>query len=260
MPYSLHPYQYGYSAPTLWTDPSGEFVDCGKYPDYPQCSIDYNDSWSDEELPTEEELDEVQTYTAVIGIVGQGPLEPLGMLADAADVCVSMHRGDWGGMAIGFVAFIPVFGIAGNVAKTSARAGDISVVMVQAVRGTDNVSIPSFSTGPRGVELASEELLDAVRRKGREIFQDEDTQGLLDFFHANASTTGRDISLRTDPRKIEVLEEFLHGTQIRLGIQDRMTVAEYERHVKDFMIRHRRLLGISDEDVEWLRRSKEMYE
>jgi RHS repeat-associated protein len=25
-PYSLHPYQYGYSAPTTWTDPSGEVV------------------------------------------------------------------------------------------------------------------------------------------------------------------------------------------------------------------------------------------
>ncbi|NJK82421.1 MAG: RHS repeat-associated core domain-containing protein [Chloroflexaceae bacterium] len=26
MPYSLHPYQYGYSNPILWTDPSGELA------------------------------------------------------------------------------------------------------------------------------------------------------------------------------------------------------------------------------------------
>jgi RHS repeat-associated protein len=26
MPYSLHPYQYAYSAPTMWTDPSGRCV------------------------------------------------------------------------------------------------------------------------------------------------------------------------------------------------------------------------------------------
>lgn len=217
------------------------------------------DSWVDEESFPEEELDERQTYTAVIGIIGQGPLEPLGLFADAVDVCISMHRGDWVGTGLGCVAFIPVFGLAGNVTKVGTRADDIAVVLVKAVRVTDAVSLPSFSTGARGVELASEELLDAVRRKGREIFQDEETQRLLDHFQANATTTGTDISLRTDPRKIEVLEEFLHGTQIRLGIQNRMTAAEYERHVKDFMIRHRRLLGISDEDVEWLRRSKEMY-
>jgi hypothetical protein len=248
----------------MWTDPSGEFVDCGKYPEYPQCNIDYHDSWSDEELPTEEELDEVQTYTAVIGIVGQGPLEPLGMLADATDVCVSMHRGDWGGMAIGFVALIPVFGIAGNVAKVGTRADDISIVFVQAVRVTDDVSLPSFSTGARGVELASEELLDAVRRQGREIFMDEETDRYLQAVGANGSAMitadGLEISLRTDPRKIEVFEEFLHGTQQRLGMQNKMTISQLEYHVKDFMIRHRRLLGISDEDVEWIRRSKEMYE
>jgi hypothetical protein len=151
MPYSQHYYQYGYSNPLLWTDPSGKFVDCSQYPNHAQCSADNIDSWTNKERPTDEELDQLQTYTAIIGIVSQGPLEPIGMAADAADVCISLHRGDWAGAGIGFVAFIPVLGIAGNVAKTSARAGDISVVMVQAVRGTDNVSIPSFSTGPRGV-------------------------------------------------------------------------------------------------------------
>ncbi|EFO79005.1 hypothetical protein OSCT_3134 [Oscillochloris trichoides DG-6] len=118
----------------------------------------------------------------------------------------------------------------------------------------------AFSVGSRGEELASQSLLDAVTRKGRQIFQDSETQRLLDYFKANASSDGPSISLRLDPRKIEVLEEFLHGTQARLGIMDRMTVAEYERHVKGFMIRHQRLLGISDADVEWLIKSREMYQ
>jgi RHS repeat-associated protein len=34
MPYSLHAYQYAYSAPTMWTDPSGECV----LPDGTPCS------------------------------------------------------------------------------------------------------------------------------------------------------------------------------------------------------------------------------
>ena len=117
-----------------------------------------------------------------------------------------------------------------------------------------------FSVGARGEELASEELLDAVRRHGRRIFQDEETQSLLDYFKANASSSGpHDISLRLDPRKIEVLEEFLHGTQARRGWDRRMSTAQLELQVKGFMIRHRRLLGISDADVLWLQKSMEMY-
>jgi len=34
MPYSLHAYQYAYSAPTMWTDPSGEVI--------PRCPIGYH--------------------------------------------------------------------------------------------------------------------------------------------------------------------------------------------------------------------------
>ncbi len=49
-----------------------------------------------------------------------------------------------------------------------------------------------------------------------------------------------------------MLEEFLHGTQSRLGIVDKLGRDDAETHVKDFMIRHRKLLGLSDEDVEIL--------
>lgn len=58
---------------------------------------------------------------------------------------------------------------------------------------------------------------------------------------------------RRDARHIEVLEEFLHNTQKRLGILA-WPYPRFEIHVKDFMIRHRRLLNISDCDVDTLRR------
>ncbi|HCF62405.1 MAG TPA: hypothetical protein DFS52_30990 [Myxococcales bacterium] len=57
------------------------------------------------------------------------------------------------------------------------------------------------------------------------------------------------ILLRPNPSKAAVLEEFLHGTQQRLGIIERLGVGGAERHVKQFMIRHRRSLGLGDEDV-----------
>ena len=61
------------------------------------------------------------------------------------------------------------------------------------------------------------------------------------------------IIFRENPGKAVVLEEFLHGTQHRLGIIDAIGRGAAEHHIKDFMIRHRRLLGLGDEDVEILK-------
>jgi hypothetical protein len=58
------------------------------------------------------------------------------------------------------------------------------------------------------------------------------------------------IFIRKDVRKIEVWEEFLHGTQKRCGLIDKLGVAAAEVHVKKFMVRHRQLLGISGADVQ----------
>ncbi|WP_252495516.1 hypothetical protein, partial [Escherichia coli] len=49
-----------------------------------------------------------------------------------------------------------------------------------------------------------------------------------------------------------ILEEFLHGTQEKLGIAEKLGrygLGSAETHVKDFMIRHKKMLGLSDEDV-----------
>ena len=52
--------------------------------------------------------------------------------------------------------------------------------------------------------------------------------------------------------KAAILEEFLHGTQEKLGIAEKLGrygLGSAETHVKDFMIRHKKMLGLSDEDV-----------
>jgi hypothetical protein len=101
-------------------------------------------------------------------------------------------------------------------------------------------------------------LIAAVEGKGRTITYaapGSDDARYLDFMRANANVGGpelRHILLRPDPKKVEVLEEFLHGTQQRLGIVERLGLQGAEIHVKEFMIRHRRLLGISGEDVKIL--------
>ncbi len=46
--------------------------------------------------------------------------------------------------------------------------------------------------------------------------------------------------------KAAILEEFLHGTQEKLGIAEKLGrygLGSAETHVKDFMIRHKKCLG-----------------
>ena len=55
-----------------------------------------------------------------------------------------------------------------------------------------------------------------------------------------------------------MLEEFLHGTQNRLGLVERLGREGAEFHVKDFMIRHASLLGLGDEDIALLIQLRDM--
>lgn len=78
-----------------------------------------------------------------------------------------------------------------------------------------------------GVEPASAELLAAVGGKRTlEIAQPgSEALRMLDYFGAEASVGGHlnsSILLRQNPSKAAVLEEFLHGTQARLGIVERL--------------------------------------
>jgi hypothetical protein len=107
----------------------------------------------------------------------------------------------------------------------------------------------------RGTEPASIALLAAVQSKGRSVSYAKlgsEELRYLDYMQANANVGGESLTqilLRHDPRKIEVIEEFLHGTQHRIGLIARLGVDGAERHVKDFMVRHRQLLRICPEDV-----------
>lgn len=69
----------------------------------------------------------------------------------------------------------------------------------------------------------------------------------LNYMGAEANCGGPgclNILLRQNPSKEAIVEEFLHGTQSRLGIIDRLGQQGAEIHVKNFMSRHRRLLGL----------------
>lgn len=107
----------------------------------------------------------------------------------------------------------------------------------------------------RATEPAGQALLDKLTARGYEIDQSEEIQEYLDNRKANAATfSQKDLLLRSDVRKIEVIEEYLHNVQRRVGLTDRLSPWELEVHVKEFMVRHRALLVIADADVEWLNR------
>jgi len=73
----------------------------------------------------------------------------------------------------------------------------------------------------------------------------------------------RRYSFRKDVRRIEALEEFLHDTQERIfqrrpHLERLALYPVYELHVKDFMVRHRRLLGINRNYTRVLQRMMEV--
>lgn len=64
--------------------------------------------------------------------------------------------------------------------------------------------------------------------------------------------------LKEGSPKIAALEEFLHGTQKRIGLLDKEGFEIAEIRVKDFMVRHAHLLGLSENDKRVLNRLKEV--
>ena len=108
-----------------------------------------------------------------------------------------------------------------------------------------------------GVERASDDLMSAIGSR-RDLRTGDDIVRLLDSQGAEAAMfDGTNLILhRPDPSKAAMLEEFLHGTQSRLGLTTRSGF-NAESHVKDFMIRHHNLLGLSPEDVSRLQQLKD---
>ena len=118
----------------------------------------------------------------------------------------------------------------------------------------------------RGSEVASPELRDWVGRqqtaKGELLKLTEVTrrhERWLDWMesrtNAEMSPGNPHILHRENPRKIEILEEVLHHVQDMVpDFEMRFPYPVYELHVKDFMIRHHELFGLTPHDVETLQR------
>lgn len=123
--------------------------------------------------------------------------------------------------------------------------------------------MPEVPPNLRHLELtkAEPELIDAMRSKGRELKIIEPgtaDRGRLDGLGKEAavliSTDMPDlIQLKVGAPKIAALEEFLHGTQFRNPSLSELPIAIREVHVKDFMIRHQKMLGLSENDLSVLR-------
>lgn len=111
---------------------------------------------------------------------------------------------------------------------------------------------PTSAALNKGVTLISEDLVNAMRNKGRTIniaVEGTDDYRYLKSMGAEGSTnTGmpNHILISEDASKSTLLEEFLHGTQNKLGIVDRLGAQGAEVHVKEFMIRHAKLLGLDN--------------
>lgn len=162
-------------------------------------------------------------------------------------------------------------GKAGNEARIVAEAADNtvslrSVSVARTVSGPDTtpISMNSSNLG-MSVEKATPELIERVSQKRQVVFAKEGSEDLayLDFLGAEANVGGEaytHILLRENPGKAAVLEEYLHGTQSRLGIIDKLGtggLGSAETHVKDFMIRHQKMLGLGNEDIKILQQLRD---
>lgn len=160
-----------------------------------------------------------------------------------------------------------LYGIAGTTV-VSAGLGGVATSLAGTTGGTAGavaargVSLNSSNLA-MGVERASPELLAAVQGHGRTIqivAEGSEELRYLNYIGAEANVGGETMShilLQANPSKAAVLEEFLHGTQFRLGIVQRLGVQGAETHVKSFMIRHSRMLGLGEADVAALRQLME---
>jgi len=154
------------------------------------------------------------------------------------------------GYRIGYTAanigglFLGGEGIAAKIGSFS-RVGGISDGFGYAAK--ESMFISNLGSGGA---RAMTELLDAMRLKGRTITiatQGSEELRFLNSVGAEASVGGSgrtSIILRENPSKVAAMEEFLHGTQERLGIIDRLGIQGAEDHVANFMDRHRTLLGL----------------
>lgn len=106
-----------------------------------------------------------------------------------------------------------------------------------------------FREGLEGVERATQKLINSIYKKRTVQIAKEGTDDYLylEWIQAEANVGGEKLThilVKEQPSKAALLEEFLHGTQHKIGIiKGSEDIAYAEFHVKDFMIRHKKLLG-----------------
>ena len=211
------------------------------------------------------------TAASIVGQVAVG-FTPLGVAADVRDFTAALgdyragKEGAGLNLVLAGVGFLPF----GDLAKIARKGDDLLKAGADVTKNLDKAdevveaaSRMNSSNALSGVERASDELLESVGRKRSVEIVSEGSEELryLDAVGAEANVGGETMShilLRPNPSKAAVLEEFLHGTQHRLGIIERKGVAGAEWHVKDFMIRHAKMLGLSQEDVSRLKTLRDM--
>jgi hypothetical protein len=116
-----------------------------------------------------------------------------------------------------------------TIAETTGATGEIA-------SGSTKYSELFSPKGVGAIEKANPELLNAVEQHGRTIkIAEEGSEEMryLDYMNAEANVggpTNSHILLRPNPTKVAVLEEFLHGTQTRLGIIEKLGVGRAEVH------------------------------
>jgi hypothetical protein len=181
----------------------------------------------------------------------------LGLVADAGVVKAAA-------LGVGAAGRALKVGEAAVKAEGASRGAKAGAAFVSATRGAETEvrgAAMQSSNLAMGVEKASPALIAKVAARRTVVIAKpgSDDVRFLDKMGAEASVGGptySQILLREKPSKAALLEEFLHGTQYKVGIMDKLGTSGFgsaETHVKDFMMRHQNLLGLKDADIENLK-------
>lgn len=108
-------------------------------------------------------------------------------------------------------------------------------------------------------------LVQSMEGKGRTIIIGEPGSRVwsdLETVGANAKVIYPwcdEIMVKSNAPRVALLEEFLHGTQQKIGLLDIPEMPRHlpEIHVKDFMLRHSKMLGLTENEITLLEELKE---
>jgi len=202
---------------------------------------------------------------AVLMVLPDGTITKAGgilLITDGVDKLQALIRGD----RTEFEKYLDRFDLSEGEKQAILCLKEFSIVTIEVsvvfTKGASPKSGLNSSNRFMGVERASDDLLGAIgsRRTVKYAKPGSEDMRYLDYIGAEANAGGANVDhilLRPNPSKAAVLEEFLHGTQQQLGIIERLGIQGAETHVKDFMIRHQRMLGLSAEDVKILQQLKD---